>query len=242
MLPQRLRTALGRRATAIAVALALELLLLLALLSLGRSVEPEPKTQVTEVSLTAQDVAEPQAEEPAPDERPPTPSEQSAPQPVETTVEEVAPAPIPVSRIPLPTAPVAPPPAESPPAPPRAVIRDQAVGPPDRRSRSSADSARVGTAPDGSPLYAARWYREPGQEFWGFLSAASSGYGLMACRTIPNFYVADCVPLGETPGSLLNRSMLAGAGVLRVRPAQLGGRSLVGSWVRIRIDYTIRRE
>jgi protein TonB len=64
----------------------------------------------------------------------------------------------------------------------------------------------------------------------------------MACRTIPDFYVTDCVPLGETPGSQLVRSMLAGSGVLRVRPPRRGGQSLVGAWVRIRIDYTIRRE
>ncbi len=224
------------------LALALEALLLLALLTLGRSVEPPPKAQLTEVSLEASDMAEPEAEEPAPEDSPPTPRETPAPQPVETAAPVVAPAPPPVSRIPLPTAPRASPPAESPPAPPRAVIRDQAYGPPNTGAPASSDSERVGTAPDGSPLYAAQWYREPGAEFHGFLSAASPGWGLMACRTIANFYVADCVPLGETPGSKLNRSMLAGSGVLRVRPPRLGGRSLVGSWVRIRIDYSIRRE
>jgi protein TonB len=64
----------------------------------------------------------------------------------------------------------------------------------------------------------------------------------MACRTIADFYVTDCVALGETQGSNIMRSMLAGSGVLRVRPPRLGGRSLVGAWVRIRIDYSVRRE
>jgi len=222
------------------VALAIELLLLLALLSLGRAVAP-PKGQVIEVSLKARDIAEAVAEEPAPDERPPPPSER-APRPVETAAPVLTPAPAPVSLIPLPTAPRAPPPAEPPrPAPPAAVV-GPAYGPPDTGASSSDDSVRVGTAPDGEPLYAAKWYREPGREFWGYLSAASAGSGLMACRTVANFYVADCVPLGDTPGSMLNRSMLAGSGVLRVRPPRLGGRSLVGAWVRIRIDYSIRRE
>jgi protein TonB len=241
-LSARFRPEFGRRAIAMVVALALEALLLLALLTLGRTVEPPQGGQLTEVSLEARDMAEPEAEEPTPENSPPRPNESSAPQPVETSAPEVAPAPTPVSRIPLPTAPLVPPPAEARPAPPRAVIRDQAAGPPNTGAPQSSDSERVGTAPDGSPLYAAQWYREPGEEFRGFLSAASPGWGLMACRTIANFYVADCVPLGETPGSRLNRSMLAGAGVLRVRPPRLGGRSLVGSWVRIRIDYTIRRE
>ena len=224
------------------VALALEALLLLALLTLGRSVEPPPKAQLTEVNLEARDMAEPEAEEPAPEESPPSPRESSAPQPVETAAPVVAPAPVPVSRIPLPTAPLVPTPAEPRPAPPRAVIRDQASGPPNTGAPRSSDSERVGTAPDGSPLYASQWYREPGAEFFGFFSTASPGRGLMACRTIANFYVTDCVPLGETQGSRLNRSMLAGSGVLRVRPPRLGGRSLVGSWVRIRIDYNIRYE
>jgi protein TonB len=236
-----LRPDLRQRAAALAAALAIELLLLLALLSLGRSVGSPPEGQLTEVSLAARDVAEPAAEEPAPDESPPRPSEQPAPQPVETTAPVLEPAPAAVSVIPLPTAPRAPPPAERSPPTPRAVIRDEAFGPPDTGRSTSDDSERVGTAPDGSPLYAARWYREPGPEFRGFLSAASPGYGLMACRTIADFYVADCVALDESPGSRLTRSMLAGSGVLRVRPPRLGGRSLVGAWVRIRVDYTLQR-
>jgi protein TonB len=215
------------------LALAIEVLLLLALLSLGRAVEP-PKEQVTEVSLATRDVAEPVAEEPAPDENPPRPGERSAPQPVPVV------APPPAALIAPPTAPPTPPPAERP-APP-ATDSGPVYGPPDTGAPPSGDSVRVGTAPDGSPLYGAKWYREPGKELDGFLSEATPGWGLIACRTIPNFYVTDCVPLGETPGSKLNRSMLAGSGVFRVRPPRLGGRSLVGAWVRIRIDYTIRRE
>jgi protein TonB len=143
--------------------------------------------------------------------------------------------------IPIPTAPRVPAPAEPPPRP--APPADGPVyGPPDTGGPRSTDSERVGTAPNGEPLYAAQWYRRPGKEFDGYLSQASPGYGLMACRTIPDFYVTDCVALEETPGSQLTRSMLAGAGVLRVRPPRLGGRSLVGSWVRIRIDYSIRRQ
>jgi protein TonB len=230
----------GRRATAMTVALVIELLLLLALLSLGRSVE-EPKGQVIEISLEAHDVAEEAAEEPTPEEAPPAPTERATPQPVEPAVPVLAPTTPPAAVIPLPTAPqVPPPPARPRPAAP-AAVEGPAYGPPNTGAPPSDDSVRVGTAPDGSPLYAAKWYREPGQEFWGYLSAASPGSGLMACRTIANFYVADCVALGDTPGSMINRSMLAGAGVLMVRPPRLGGRSLVGAWVRIRIDYNVRR-
>jgi protein TonB len=235
----RLRPDLGRRAAALTVALAIEFLLLLALLSLGRAGQPD--SQLTEISLTATDVAESIADEPAPEESPPAPAERTISRPVDPTTPELAPAAVPVSRIPLPTAPTAPPPAERSPPPPRAVIRDEAFGPPDTGAPPSGDSERVGTAPDGSPLYRAQWYREPGEEFWGFLSAASPGWGLIACRTIPNYYVTDCVPLDESPGSMLNRSILAGSGVFRVRPPRLGGRSLVGAWVRIRVDYNLQR-
>ena len=235
---ERLRTALGRRATGIVLALAAEVLLLLVLLSLNQSVDRAKGSRLVEVDLSAKDYSEPAPEQPKPEKSQPRPDNRPAPRPVETAA-PLAPQPMPspAAVIALPKAPPAPPAVERPPPPAPA---GPAYGPPDTGSHSSMDSVRVGTAPDGSPLYRARWYHEPGQEFWGFLSSASPGWGVIACRTIPNFYVTDCVPVDESPGSALNRSILAGAGVLRVRPAQLGGRVLVGSWVRIRIEYSIQ--
>lgn len=241
-LPELLQTEFGRRVTALVVALAIELLLLLALLSLSQSGTPPPETLLTEVDLSAQNYSEPAPEQPEPEPEQPRPDAPTTPQLAETPT--LLPAPAPATVIPLPTAPRVPEPDASP-LPSRPGVRmGPPQGPPNRRSSSSSsgDSQRVGTAPNGEPLYAARWYREPGAEFFGFLSTASEGSGLMACRTVPNFYVTDCVPLGDTPGSMLNRSMLAGSGQLRVRPAQVGGRLLVGSWVRIRITYTVRHQ
>ena len=240
-LPQRLRDLLGRRVAALALALAAEALLLLALLSLNPSLGPREASTLTEVDLAAHDYAEPVPEPPQPDESPERSAEPSAPPPVETAAPQFEPEPVPAVVPPLPVTRPAPLPAPPRPAPP-AADSGPAYGPPDTGGPPSDDSQRVGTAPNGEPLYAAQWYRRPGKEFDGFLSAASPGYGLMACRTIRDFYVTDCVPLDETPGSMLTRSMLAGSGVLRVRPPRLGGRSLVGAWVRIRIDYSIRRE
>lgn len=238
----QVRPEVGRRALAIAAALAIEFLLLLALLSLSFSAEETPRPQVTEVTLSAEDISEPAPEEPQPEPSEPQPTQQTVEQPPEPPAPVVVPQPPPAAVIPIPTAPRVPPPAERPRPVPPAPADGPVYGPPDTGGPRSTDSERVGTAPNGEPLYAAQWYRRPGKEFDGFLSQASPGYGLMACRTIADFYVTDCVALEETPGSRLARSMLAGAGVLRVRPPRLGGRSLVGSWVRIRIDYSVRRE
>jgi protein TonB len=225
----------------VAVALAAELLLLLALLSLSRSVTPPVEPQLTEVDLAARDHAAEEEPEPERDE-PPQP-DAPTPQPSETAAPVLPSVPVPPAVIPIPEAPTVPAEEERPrPSPPAAVL-GPVQGPANTRSAASSDdSQRVGTAPNGEPLYAARWYREPGEEIRGYLSTASPGWGLIACRTVPNFYVTDCVPLGESPGSMLNRAMLAASGQLRVRPPRLGGRVLVGSWVRIRIDYTERRE
>jgi protein TonB len=238
---ERLRTEFGRRATGIAVALAFELLLLLALISLSQSADPPVEPQLTEVDLTAQEYVEPESAQLEPEPERSRESEPT-PQPTQAPTPTLQPAPIPPARIPLPTAPPAPEPEETPSPRRPGVVIGPVQGPPNTGSRSSGDSERVGTAPNGEPLYAARWYREPGDEIDGYLSAASPGWGLIACRTIPNYFVTDCVPLGETPGSMLNRSMLAASGQFRVRPPRLGGKVLVGAWVRIRLDYTVRRE
>jgi protein TonB len=59
---------------------------------------------------------------------------------------------------------------------------------------------------------------------------------------VPDYRVEDCVALDEYPqGSQINRAVLAAAWEFRVRPPFLGGRPLVGSWVRIRIEYSMSR-
>lgn len=106
------------------------------------------------------------------------------------------------------------------------------------------DSKRVGTAPNGQPMYAASWYREPyDEELRGYLSTANGpGWALIACRTVADFRVDDCVGLDEYPsGSQMLRAVLGAAWQFRVRPPRVGGVSQVGAWVRIRIDYTERR-
>ena len=138
-----------------------------------------------------------------------------------------------------------PPTAQAPPAPVQPAPSPKRVyGPPDKRGAAFRDTERVGTAPNGEPLYAAEWYREPTDDQLGdYLSTANGpGWGLIACRTAPNYRVEDCVALDEYPtGSQINRAILAAAWEFRVRPPRLGGRSLVGGWVRIHISWNIKR-
>lgn len=225
----------------------IEGLLLLLLLSLGTGGRPGDKApRFTVVSLSADDFAEPASEPASPEpeqrteERPapqrPAPERPQPPQPVE---------PQPAPPVIMPSTQQQPPAAPAPAAPAAPAPARKLYGPPDtRRSSASRDTERVGTAPNGEPLYAAAWYREPGEEMLrNYLSTARGpGWGLIACRTAPDYRVEDCVALGEYPeGSQIARAVLAAAWEFKVRPPQLGGRPLVGSWVRIRIDYGERR-
>jgi protein TonB len=134
-----------------------------------------------------------------------------------------------------------PPPASS---PIRAVVRDDAgpVGP--AAPAGSGDSQRVGTRANGEPVYAARWYREPtADELRGYLSTASGpGWAIITCRTAPGYRVEDCEFEDEYPaGAQIGRAVMAAAWQFKVRPPQIGGRVLVGEWVRIRIVYGMKR-
>ena len=255
---QRLRTEAGRRTLAISLALLIEGLLLLLLLSLTAEKQPGKKEQAIKVlDFKAEEVSEdaaersspepePRAEErpaeqrPAPEEvLPPRLAEPLPPQPAEPKVLPPAPVNIPAADERPPLAEI--PRAAMPPAPPNRPV----YGPPDTGgSSASLDTERVGTAPNGEPMYAAAWYRRPRPEqLRGYLSTASGpGWGLIACRTAPDYRVEDCVGLDEYPsGSQINRAVLAAAWEFKVRPPRLGGRLLVGSWVRIRIDYGVER-
>jgi protein TonB len=109
-----------------------------------------------------------------------------------------------------------------------------------RPDPGEADSEEVGRGPHGEVLYAAEWAREPSDaELSGYLPKnAPDGWGLIACKTIPGNRVEDCVELGQSPaGSHLASAVRQAAWQFRVRPPRKGGKSMVGEWVRIRIDY-----
>ena len=239
---ERLRSGAGRRALGLGLAVVIEVLLVLMLLTMvqvSRSgVEKEPASMVV---LNAREVSEeaPEARRPEPEQRAQARPEPQRPQPDQPR----PPSPAPPATAPAPPAPVAivpmrwslAPGAPREAAPPR---------PPTRVVSVYGDSERIGTAPNGEPLYAAEWYRHPDRRMLGdYLSTAHGpGWGLIACRTAPEYRVEDCVPLEEYPqGSQINRSVLAAAWEFRVRPPRRGGMPLVGSWVRIRIDYDLER-
>ena len=244
-----------RKALSLGIALVIEALIILLLFSLGVQIagEEDGKETVTEFAASDfSDPAEPEAEQP------PEEQSESAETPVDTPPVPDQPTPLDLPEPERPKPPLVSNPTPAPPPPPPAKPAPRAsptigakinpgrnYGPSDSGpSRSSTDSQQVGTAPNGEPLYAAKWYREPTQqELAGYLSTATApSVALIACKTVPDYYVEDCVLVSESPaGSMIGRAALAAAWQFRVRPARVGGRELVGSWVRIRISYTISR-
>jgi protein TonB len=103
------------------------------------------------------------------------------------------------------------------------------------------DTAEVGTAPNGERLYQAEWYRRPrSAELSTYLPAGAPrvGWGLVACQTVPDYRVDNCQEIGQSPaGSGLARAVRQAAWQFRVRPPRIGGKPLIGAWVRIRIQY-----
>jgi protein TonB len=107
-------------------------------------------------------------------------------------------------------------------------------------SGGASDSEEVGRGPHGEVLYAAEWARHPTDaELNGYLpSNAPDGYGLIACKTVPNNRVDDCIELDQSPrGSHLASAVRQAAWQFRVRPPRKNGRPMIGEWVQIRIDY-----
>jgi protein TonB len=237
---ERLRVNLGDKVTGVAVTIALEALLLLVLLSLGQMRPVHRNVPMATVAFDARDYSETPTQ---PEPKPPSDSARAAPRPTQAQpsaqVAEVAPVQPPaaiipaspqqmrsfdISNLPKPNAPAGP-----------------VIGP--AYTPAFGDSKRVGTAPNGSPMYAAAWYREPtDQELRGYLSTADGpAWGLITCKTVADYRVEDCVGLDEYPeGSHMLRAVLAAAWQFRVRPPRVNGVSQVGDWVRIRIDYEVR--
>lgn len=234
-----------RRALAIVAALLLELLLVALLLSLSLRDSGLPEAGPDVVTFDASSVsdsAEDRTESDAQETPRPKPAESRQAEPEQTAQPSIQ---RPPTAPPSPPAPVEIEPSafdlsdvQAPARQTSSAAQGPVIGPPN--TGSSGDTPRVGTAPNGEPLYAASWYREPRPgELRGYLSTASGpGWGLIACRTVPDFRVEDCVALEEYPrDSNINRAVLAAAWQFRVRPPRLGGQYQVGTWVRIRIEY-----
>ena len=226
-------TPLRRRAAGLALALAVNLLLLLALLTLG-VFRPEP--EVPSPGLTVNFLPD---------------STMAAARPKTADAAEPAERALPVRPPPvvsLPARPV----IESAIEPERPLEMIQMskedyaaadIGKLPRASAgsgASANSEEVGRGPNGETLYAAEWAREPtAAELGGYLPRnAPDGWGLIACKTIPENRVDDCIELGSHPrGSQLSRAVRQAAWQFRVRPPRKNGRPMIGEWVRIRIEY-----
>ena len=116
-----------------------------------------------------------------------------------------------------------------------------AGAPPGTSEAEGASAAAVGEGPGGVTLYNAEWVVEPSDaQLNGYLprEVASGSWALIACRTIAHNQVENCAQLGESPrGSGLSRAMRLAAWQFRIRPPRIGGKSMVGAWVRIRIDF-----
>jgi protein TonB len=227
------RPPLRRRLSGFALALAINLGLLLVLMTLG--VIPPPASQ-RQLRGTVVDLL-PQSRSSAP--------EQKRTEVRRQRVDADKPMPKPPPII-LPVKPtIAPPPQPSTKPSPWLELSKEDLAASDigkmaAASGSAGDSEVVGRGPNGEALYAAEWAREPSDaELAGYLPRnAPEGFGLIACKTIPGNRVEDCIELDQSPrGSHLASAVRQAAWQFRVRPPRKGGRPLVGSWVRIRIDY-----
>jgi len=237
------RTPLGRRAASFGLALAIEILLLLAFFTLNFRDKRRPEfagDRLTTFDINAETeqdrsravqkqpetIANPQPPRPAPPIPKPVIKLPERPlQMIEMTPEEYRAADI---------------------AKLGTTGGGQQSGPEMAEGPRPGDSARVGTAPNGEPLYAAEWYREPTHtELGAYLPKRmpeSGGWGMIACRTAPRFRVEDCVELGQAPaGSHLAGAVRQAAWQFMVRPPRIGGKPMIGEWVRIRIDYLVER-
>ena len=233
-------TPLRRRVSGVALAIGLNLLVLLALLTAGAlpmqlptgGQEPLIVSLVPDSSENANQAA------------------RSPQKPREKPIREQV-KPLPKPKIVLPAKPTIEPPRELPwieMTKAEMAAADISRFPKGSQSASAAggdDSEEVGRAPNGEVLYAADWARKPTHtELNGYLPPhAPDGWGLIACRTVAGNRVEDCVELGQHPrGSRLASAVRQAAWQFRVLPPRRNGRSLIGSWVRIRIDYTsVRR-
>ncbi len=120
------------------------------------------------------------------------------------------------------------------------------VGDPASGNGSGKDSVATygpGEGPGGEQLFDPDWYSKPTDAQLAYYmpsGGAPEGWAMIACQTVEKYHVDNCHELGETPGSGLARALRQAAWQFLVRPPRIGGRPIIGAWVRIRYDFYLR--
>jgi protein TonB len=230
-----------QRTGGVAFALVLNLLLLLALFTLSPRFEPPKEDQRLPVTFDVEAGPKADQEQAKAEKAEKREQDKASPQ---KQAEPVVRPPIPVEK-----------PAEQPPSPfPFLTLNREQMASADignlpkaaqGAGQGQGDSAAVqgpGEGPGGVQLFEAEWYRRPTHaELATYLpsNAPAQGYGLVACKTVDHYHVENCQALGESPmGSGFAKAVRLAAWQFLVLPPRVNGKIMVGSWVRIRIDYT----
>lgn len=120
----------------------------------------------------------------------------------------------------------------------RATVGDPASG--NGSGKDSVATYGPGEGPGGEQLFDPDWYSKPTDAQLAYYlpkGGAPEGWAMIACQTVEKYHVDNCHELGETPGSGLARALRQAAWQFLVRPPRIGGRPMIGAWVRIRFDF-----
>jgi len=236
-------TPLRDRAVAIGVAVAIEILIVLALLTIGGQIRlPKKENDLSTFSVY------------------PSPDHEAASKPSPRVVKQ-KPKPAggssPAPPAPKSAAPVPPPPVTLPGVIPLNLADNDLSKVPTHAGnntpgqgdagvgKDSASAYGPGEGPGGEKLYDAEWYREPTDaELNGYLHGPvpPGSVALIACKTVERYHVDNCRTLGDSPPGLgLARAMREAAWQFLVRPPRIGGKPIIGAWVRIRIDFNEKK-
>lgn len=225
---------LRRRVSGFVLAVVVEVLIIVALFTLGSGRTPLPPAErrLTTFSFS-----------PTPDRQAVT---KPSPRKQAHTQSAAPPAPTPVPRVTPPsTQPIQPPKLLTLSKQDYAAMDISKMSPKGGATGDSAGDSKApygpGEGPGGQPLYNAEWYREPTHaELVTYMPALSrSSWGEVACRTIEKYHVENCREIAESPGSGLARAMRLASWQFLVRPPRIGGKTMVGAWVKIHFDMTV---